>query len=147
VIAGVHVEHYVVRPRTVRRARRTSLFANGVEVGTVPRLAIGRSFGDRGVTVLHCSARWNVVGVAGGYVSVRDAKANVERVYPGLAPHWVRGKTSAAQARRFWRSLGPEWSSCSRAWYEIERMVGRRSVHLCEKCINVFHDALRNGAA
>ena len=113
----------------------------------MPRLAIGRPFGDRAVAVVHCNARWNVVGVSAGYASVRDAKARVERVYPGLAPHWVRGKASVADARRHWRSLGPECSSCRRAWFEIDRMVGMGTVHLCEQCIRAFDDILRNGAA
>jgi hypothetical protein len=84
VLEGCRIEPFAIRDRSMRFQGHGLLFRGTTEVGPVPRLALGRDR-DNAVYLLHCDARWNVLGSSGGDQNV--ARPNKER----------RGSTEASQ--------------------------------------------------
>jgi hypothetical protein len=127
------------------------LFSGDREVGPVPRLALAR---DRtGVLLIHCDRRWNVIGFSGS-PTVRAAKANAERFYPGISKAWKPTGYSRAQAKRALARMGPDrrCAICRKFWYDVEKMVevARVKLVLCNVCVrdlNAFLTEADSGPA
>src|SRR5262245_29293341 len=99
VIDECWIEQYAIRPRAIRFRGHGLMFRGGREVGSVPRLALGRGR-DGQIHILHCDGRWKSRFGACGYATVREAKARAERIYPGISRHWRRTGYTARQGRR-----------------------------------------------
>src|SRR5262252_9120273 len=132
VIGGCRIEQYAIRPRSIRFTGDRIMFRNGREVRSMPRLALGRD--RRGqLYVVHCDGRWRSRFCAGGYDTVREAKAHAERRYPGISRHWRRTGYTARQAHRLlWG--GRRCTLCRKWWFDVEKMVEfpRRKVTICD---------------
>ncbi len=127
---------YAVRTPSVELRRRTNLFVDGVELGHVPRLAIGEYIDTSEVYLLYCDARWRPLGVA-QYDSVAEASQKAERTYPGISKLWVPSRVSKRAARAYLRKLwsGDECSFCNRLPYQVESMIASRRARICNVCI------------
>ena len=114
------------------------MFRGEKEVGPVPRLALARDRNNQ-VFLLHCNARWQVLGVSGGHATVREAKRRAERFYTGIGKAWVATHYTRNQARRVLdRLAGPrKCSLCLRSPYDVEAMVEikKRKFAVCDLCI------------
>lgn len=71
----------------VRYTDRDLLIVGGKPLGAVPRLAICRNHGEKGVLLFHCTDTWEVLG-AGYYADVPNAIEAAERRYRGSVSTW-----------------------------------------------------------
>jgi len=138
VLAGCRVLEYVVRPASITRQRRTLLFVNDKELGTVPGLVIGEDLNSGDIALFHCGRNWNVRGVTTGVLS--ELKADMERVYPGVSQFWRKGGVTRRQAlaylKRIW--AGHECSFCQRLPPAFNRMINKKGVRICDICVREF---------
>jgi hypothetical protein len=136
IINGCSVVEYAVRDRKVKYSGHSYLYCNGKEVGPVPRLAIGRDY-QEGVILFHCGRAWSVLGVA-QFADVKEAKRSAEKIYPGLSSKWRKTGISKRQAKanfeKAWR--GTECSFCGKRPYQIEQMVSKNDVRICNVCVD-----------
>ena len=144
VLMCERVVAYAVRPRSVRYSGHSYLFSGGKEVGPVSRLAICRDDEDGTFALVHCDRWWNSLGVAGGYRTLREAKARAERIYPGLMRVWKKTGVTRTQAKRYLDKHGLACGSCNKPWYKVERMaeLGRRGdpkFLICDQCVEELH--------
>jgi hypothetical protein len=136
-LAGCKVEQYAIRHRSMKYSGHSNLFANGKEVGPVPRLAIGRD--ERSVHLFHCDGHWNILGMAGDYASVRAAKERAERIYPGISKAWVKTETTQVQLERYLEEIGHnlKCSFCGRFWHQVDRIITTKdeTAGICDRCV------------
>jgi ClpX C4-type zinc finger len=139
------VTHYALRSRRIPYSGHNSLFVDGKALGAVPCLAIADDR-DSGVLLLHCGRVWNVRGIA-GYNTLADAKRAAERSYPGISKAWMRTGISKARAeayqRRVWK--GQECSFCGRRPDQIEQMIAKRTVRICDICVREIGETMSTG--
>ncbi len=134
---------YAVLDESVSYSGHRLLFVDGKELGPVPCLAICQVSDGSGVLFFHCSDDWTVLGAA-EYKSVAEAKNRAERIYPGVTSLWIEAHVSEQEARRY---LDEFWgdqrcSVCGRTPDQINRLVSKNSVRLCDSCIDEFHQML-----
>jgi ClpX C4-type zinc finger len=145
VLDGCRIEQFAVLDRSMTFEGHGLLFRGDKMVGPVPRLALGRD-PDNTVRLLHCDARWNVVGSSGGYEDVRTAKGRAERFYRGLSKAWVRtGYTKAQANRQMDRISGPKKCSlCSRSAHDVQSLVDikKRKFAICDVCVRELHELI-----
>ena len=138
LLEGCRIEQYAVRHRSIKFAGHGLLFRDGKEVGPVPRLALGRDHNNK-VVLLHCNARWNVLGVSPGYSSLRAAKKRAERFYVGISKSWTRTGYTKRQAQRLRDRMGAnrKCSICSKSLFEVEKIleVKKPKFAICDVCI------------
>jgi hypothetical protein len=143
LLMGCRITHYVVRDKSTKFARRTNLFVNGKELGSVPCLAIGESKTGE-FLLLHCDRTWNVRGTE-VHEHVSAVQQSAERIYPGISKRWLRTRVSKRQAdayrRKVWK--GMECSFCRRLPDEFDGMVEKRHLRVCNICIREFNGLLR----
>src|SRR5262249_4043551 len=72
-----------------------------------------------------------------GAESVRDAKREAERIYPGISRLWVRTGYTKRQARKYRDRIGPNLrcSVCRKKWYQVAQMITARKLVICDGCI------------
>ena len=145
-LAGCRVEQFAIRTRTVRFSGSSNLYVDGKELGPVPRLAIGRA--EEGVNLFHCDGRWNVLGCAGPYATVTEAKQRAERIYPGISGLWEKTPFSSADVRRYLDESGHnlKCSFCGKFWHEVQRMITRKNhdVAICDGCVRQMTPLVRD---
>ena len=136
MIDSSSVIEYAVRDRQVKYSGHSYLFRDGKEVGPVPCLVIGRD-NEEGVLLFHCSRSWRDLGVT-RYDDVKEAKRRAEKIYPGLSSKWRKTGISKRQAKanfeKVWR--GTECSFCGKRPYQIEKMVSKDDVRICNVCVD-----------
>jgi len=93
--------------------------------------------------LLHCSGDWAVLGAA-EYCSVAEAKNSAERIYPDLATHWIVAHVTEQEAARY---LDEVWSDqlcsfCGKRRDQIEQLISKNDVQICDSCITEFHEML-----
>jgi hypothetical protein len=141
VLEGCRVEQFAIRDRSMRFEGHGLLFRGTTEVGPVPRLALGRDR-DHAVRLLHCDARWTVLGSSGVYENVRAAKQRTERFYRGISKAWVLTGYTKAQAKRYLNRIraANKCSLCSRSSYDVRSIVEvkKRTFAICDVCIASF---------
>jgi hypothetical protein len=138
VIDGCWIEQYAIRPRSIRFQGHRLLFRGGREVRSVPCLALGRDR-DGKVIILHCDGRWGSRVSSGHCDTVREAKADAERYYPGISKHWRKTGYTARQARRHLHD-GPTCTRCSKRWYDVQSIVViKGKLTICDECIVKLH--------
>jgi hypothetical protein len=145
VLLGCRVTYYALRSRRIPYSGHNNLFVDGKALGPVPRLAIADDR-NKGVVLLHCSRGWSVRGIA-GFDSLAEAKRAAEGSYPGISKAWVRTGVSKARAdayrRRVWK--GQECSFCGRLPDQIEQMIAKRGVRICDVCVRELGEMLSTG--
>ena len=133
---------YAFVDRGVPYAGHTYLFVDGKELGRVPRLAICQDLDGGDVVLFHCSATWRVLGVAAGFANVRAGKDRAARIYRGLS--WTERGMSKRDAttylKRIWK--GSECSLCGRRPGQVERVVEKKGVRICDVCVKELSEAL-----
>ena len=150
VLEGCRIEQFAIRDRSMKFQGHRLLFRGDREVGPVPRLALGRDR-DNTVRLLHCDARWNVVGASGGYENIRAAKERAERFYRGISKAWIRTGYTKTQANRLLNRISGlgKCSLCSRPWYDVQSMVEikTRKFAICDVCIRELHELISSNDA
>lgn len=138
-----HAIEYAIVDETVRFEQRRWLNVGGAWLGAVPRLAICRNPDELQYMVFHCDNDWNVLGVAGGYATIAEAKARAERSYQGLSSKWMETGHTPEDAARYMAEVfkGNECSFCGRLPPQYDSAVGdaREKVRICNRCIDEFH--------
>lgn len=155
VVAGFRVVEYAVIRQPVVFRGRSDLVAVGPneeakEVGPVPRLAIGQSLRDtREFALLHCTRTWEVLGIQGGFDTVRQVKRRAERTYARLSDAWVRTDVTIRQAKDFEHAVwhGMKCSFCGRIPPEQDvpaaaTVVSSKNASICGACICEFYEAI-----
>ena len=89
VLYGARVLAYAKVDDSIEYVERGCFFVDGKLLGPVPRFAICQPPDEAEILVEHCDSEWNSLGVQGGFRSVQEAKARVERSYPGLMNKWM----------------------------------------------------------
>jgi hypothetical protein len=142
VVGGCRVEQFAMRDRSLKFTGHGLLFSDSKEVGPVPRLALGRDR-DGAVLLLHCDARWNVLGLA-AYRNLLAAKKRAERFYPGISKSWLRTGYTKAQARRHLERSGAnrKCTICGKPWWEVDKIieVRKNKLVICVGCILKLHE-------
>jgi hypothetical protein len=143
VLEGCRIEQFAVRDRSMKFVGQGLLFRGHKDVGPVPRLALGRDRSND-VMLLHCDARWNVVGTSGAYPNLRAAKDRAGRFYRGISKAWIRTGYTKAQANRHLNRIGANkrCSLCLRRSYDVEALVEyqKRGFAICDVCIRELHE-------
>jgi hypothetical protein len=145
VLGNARVLEYAVLDNSVTYTGRGPLFVgtrnDGLkELGPVPCLAIAEDFETGDILLLHCDEGWDVLGVAGGYGSLAEAKARAERAYDGLASCWIDPKIAREQAQKFRDDMwaNQRCSFCDRIPPEVSQMIERNNVRICDVCVADF---------
>src|SRR5215510_3610603 len=95
------------------------------------------------VLMLHCSGEWRVLGVT-EYPTVAEAKDRAERIYRGVSAHWIEVNVTEQEAEAY---LDETWQeqrcgACGRRPDEIDRLITKNQVRLCDSCIRAFYKIL-----
>lgn len=142
VLTGCRVEQFAIRDRWMKFIGQGRLFSGDREVGPVPRLALARNRKEE-VVLLHCDARWQVLGISGGHATLREAKSDAERFYSGISKQWIPTGYTKTQARRALDRLpGPKKCSvCLRSSSEVETLVEfkKRKLAICDVCVRELY--------
>jgi len=142
-ILQARVDQYAIRDRSFKFRGHRLLFSDDKEVGPVPRLALAH--GGRGdILLVHCDRRWNVIGFS-GHPTMREAKADAERFYPGISKAWKRTGYTRTQARRALARLpNPRCAICRKFWHEVQEIVEVKKARLvlCDVCIRELYASL-----
>ena len=136
---------YVIVPRSVPFVNRGRFIVGGRTLGRVPRLTIGQDRIRNNWTLLFWDARWRLLaGISAS--SIAEAKAEAERFYPGLFPHWVDLRVSEAAAARYMKRLRAETgcSFCLKApgEYRSSHLFEVGKARICGDCVETFHGEL-----
>lgn len=155
VLAGFRSIEFAVIKRPIAYAGRSGLFVGpidgiAIEIGPVPRLAIGQALRvKREFALLHCSRTWEVVGVQGAYETVAQVKQHAERIYPRVSEFWTPTHVTMREAKQFqhaiWNRLKCHF--CGRIPPEqdtTEHVISSRTANICGKCIRDFYEAIQN---
>ena len=143
LLGSARLLEYAMPDESVNYSGHSSLFVDGRELGVVPCLAICKPSEGPSVLLFHCSDDWTVLGAA-EYTSLAEAKNRAERIYPGLSSHWIEAHVTEQEAERY---LNEVWSNqrcsgCGKRPDQIEALVTKNDVRLCDSCIEEFHQML-----
>jgi ClpX C4-type zinc finger protein len=143
VLDGARVLEYAVLDESVSYSGHSSLFIDGKELGPVPCLAICQVKNEAGVLLFHCSGEWRVLGAA-EHPTVAEAKDCAESIYRGVSAHWIEVYVPEHEAETH---LDEAWQeqrcgACRRRPDEIERLITKNQVRLCDSCIREFYKIL-----
>jgi len=150
VLGSARVLEYAILDESVTYSGHSSLFVgteDGVlkELGPVPCLAIAQELETGVIMLLHCDQEWDVLGLGGNYESVSEAKAKAERAYHGVSARWVETKVTEEEALKF---IDEVWadercSFCDKIPPDVNMMIKRKDVRICDSCIEEFHKMLQ----
>src|SRR5256885_9714578 len=96
-----HVIEYAFTDETVTFEQRRTLNVGGEWLGAVSNLAICQNFDETEFMIFHCNSEWEVLGVAAGYRTVKEAKERIERSYHGIASKWAASGYSREEATKY----------------------------------------------
>ena len=103
VLDSARLLEYAEVDASVKYTGRIMVYVDGAELGAVPRLAICENMrGEPDTLLFYCDASWNVLA-AGGYSSVREARASAETSYAGISRNWVKTPFSREEAERYFQ--------------------------------------------
>ena len=136
VIDHARLLHYAVLDGWVGYRGHTSLFVDGKELGRVPCLAICSDPRLQEIFLFHCDDQWDVLGCA-GYGTVEAAKAEGERIYPGLSSSWIDSYVTEQEAERFLDELWGDdrCSICNKRGDQVEELHEQASGWICDGCL------------
>lgn len=146
-LADARVVEYAHSDHGVSYSGHSSLFVDGVELGAVPRLALCQTAKDDEVLLLHCDREWNVLGVA-AYKSVMEAKTKAEHIYPGISALWIKTRAGgrATESRVGYSTGEPRCSFCGKGPNEVDQMIEKGDVRICDSCVGDFQRMLRESS-
>jgi hypothetical protein len=126
--------------------QRHHLNGDGQWLGPVPCLAICQDFDTLEYAIQHCTQDWQVLGIAGGYGSLDEAKSAIERTYRGISAKWRVAETSfdAARGQNESELRASACSFCGRTPLQVQTMIGD-TVRICGQCVDEFHAAIHAG--
>jgi hypothetical protein len=138
------VLEYAVLNDRVEYSGHSLLFVDGKEVGPVPRIAICQSLNNPDIVLLHCDNDWNVLG-AGIFNSAGEAKSRAEKTYPGVATCWIKSHFTNEQVSKHLEEIwnGLHCVFCGKMPYEVERLIEKSGVGICDSCIEELYQMLR----
>jgi hypothetical protein len=148
-LAGYRVLQFAVVRRPVGYSGHSYFFVDDKELGPVPSLVIGESLDDSEIAILHANTSWHVLGVQGGYKTIRSAKQRAERMYPGISSLWVNAKVSKREARKYDRQMWQPFacSFCGKTPLEFKgpSMSAREnSAVIRHRCVRTFQEEFEN---
>lgn len=141
VLDMARVIAYAIVDDSVQWTGRQTLFVNGKELGTVPRLALCQNVSGelRDILVFHCNDEWDVLGVSGGK-TIEEAKASAERAYRGITAKWIPTHVTEQEAISWMKENCKDMSCsfCDRAPGDYEELVESKggTVRVCNYCID-----------
>jgi hypothetical protein len=140
------VIEFAVIDKTVHFEQQGCLIVDGKIVGRVPNIAICQNLDESTLMIFHCDADWNVLGIQADYRSLQEAKSKLEKSYVGLAPTaWICTAFSIEDAVEYIRNIfsGEECSFCGRVPPQINRIISKNKVRICNLCIVEFWSQLQ----
>ncbi len=147
LISSSRVLFYAIVDSTVRFTPRNVLYVDGVELGAVPRLAVGKNLIDEDVFLLHCDAGWNSLGTSGSG-DIDNVMAEANRRYDGLATKWIKSPYGELDVAKSIVDLyvDQRCSFCGRYHIELgaSSMIEGKNAAICGECIERFHAVLIN---
>ncbi len=143
VLHCARVLSYVEIDDSVTYTERACFFVGGKLLGRVPRLAICQYLDETEILVFHCDNEWNLLGAQGGFHSVEEAKARVERSYAGLMNKWTDTSVTESEAREYLEEAfsDKKCSFCGRWPTKVKQMIGE-DVRICNHCVDEFYGML-----
>lgn len=145
LIDCARVLYYAIVDETVCYTPRNAIYVAGVELGSVPCLAIVRNLVDDEIMLFHCDDEWTCLG-SSGKGDVDEVMAQANRRYGGLATKWKKAPYSDAE---FAKAFADEYrdercSFCGRYHFQIgdASMIEGDRAMTCGECVGRFHDAL-----
>ena len=126
-------------------------FADGKELGKVPRLAISQKVrANRNrieFTICHCDCDWEPLGAASGHASIDAAKKWAERIYPGSRDKWLETHFSDEEFNGYLDEVWAELrcSFCNRRPDQGIEMLfeGIGKAQICNQCVEKMHAEVR----
>jgi hypothetical protein len=88
VLACAVVRFFARLDDTVSYTGRGCIIVGSVTLDPVPCLVIAQNIEDGCVLLFYCDKDWRVLG-AGGYDTILEAQATMERRYPGVESLWI----------------------------------------------------------
>lgn len=75
---------------------------------------------------------------------MREARRSAERDYPGVSRRWRRVEVTKRQVESYLRELwkGQECSFCGRRPDQIEKIIEKRRVRICDICVRKIGDLM-----
>jgi hypothetical protein len=145
VLAGLYVVTYATADADVIFEQRQTLNVDGQWLGRMPFLAICQDFNSGEYLIQHCTEDWEPMGVAGGYASMDEAKARIERSYHGISNKWILANTSIEEARAINEAelLARACSFCGRTPLQYTTIIGD-AVRICGHCVDEFYAAIHD---
>lgn len=114
----------------------SEFYVDGKLLGSVPRLVIAFDLNDEKPLLNYCGEQWEVLGVAGSFDTVDEARTYAERRYPGVETRWVEMNVSLEDALAYYDANGPmKCGFCGKRAYQIDQMVQGQSAAICGGCI------------
>jgi hypothetical protein len=139
---------YVIVPRSLPFVNRGRFIVGGKTFGRAPRLTIGQDRIQKNWNLLFWDARWRLLAGTSAS-SIAEAKAEAERFYPGLSPHWVDLRVSEAAAAQYMKRLRAETgcSFCGKVSgeYRSSHLFEVDAARICGDCVKAFHGGLPQG--
>jgi hypothetical protein len=140
IASGPTLLHAIV-PSSIRFVNRGRFVVDGKTFPGAPRLLVVRDMIQNDYDLLFCDDRWQIVAGTSD-ATLKGIKAEAERFYPGLTPHWVDLGIDEAKAQayleRLRRRIG--CSFCRRLPGQFASgnvfEVGR--VRICGDCVTGF---------
>jgi len=147
VLDSARVIEYAVLDKSVIYSGHSSLFVDGRELGPVPCLAVCQPLEGASFLLFHCDTDWTVLGAA-EYPSVAEAKIRAERIYRGISGRWIDAHVTEQQVKRY---LDEVWSDqrcsvCGRRPDQVEHLITKNNIHICDSCIREFYEMLHDGS-
>ena len=145
VVDMARVIAYAILDESVEWTGRQTLFVDGKELGSVPRLILCQNIGGdlKDILLFHCNEAWECLGTS-GTDTLTNAKAQAEQAYRGITSKWIEMNVSRVEARAWIEKKYPDsiCSFCDRLPTEYEQLVSGKSVAICNICIEEMHAAI-----
>lgn len=149
VLGSGRVLEYAILDDSVTHSGRSSVFVGSpaglVELGPVRCLAITQDLRTGEISLLHCGAEWEVLGLGGNYDTIEQAKSRAERAYHGLSSLWIDANVSRDEALKYVDEVwGDERCTfCGKNVSDVALMMTRDDARICDSCIDKFYEAIR----
>jgi hypothetical protein len=143
VLGNARVLEHAVPDESVTYSGRSSIFVGDEELGRVPCLAICEDLKDKRILLLFCDHEWDVLAAA-TFESRVAAKDRAERIYPGLSSRWIESHVTEEEASKVRDEMCADHrcSFCGKTPYDVNQVIERNSVRICDSCIEQFHALL-----
>jgi hypothetical protein len=122
------------------REATAQLNVDGKVLGWMPHVAIAEDAATGTFSFYVCGETWRPAGVSGGYATLAEAAARVEKLYPGVGTLWIEASFTDEHPARFREeSLGQyRCVVCGRRPDEVLSEVSFRSDEygwICSNCV------------